>query len=103
MLKALPTDDEISGAGCQHAGQYLDRLMDDDSEAYEELLLQRNTDFGSEPDYQPIHRCVAHLIELMLYRIERLTGGDGADSNLAITEKDARKWCHIAGLESRRQ
>lgn len=102
VLKAFPTDAEIRNAGCAHAGAYLDQLEEEDSEAYEELIESRNTDFGDEPDYQPIHRCVAHLIEMMIYRIEKLCGGQGDDANtLTISELDARKWLKSAGMEVR--
>ena len=86
-------------AGCRHAGEFLANLLEDDSEEYERLLLARNTDFGDEPTYQPIHRQLAHLIEIMMYRIDLLTGGEGLD--MAVSEKDARHWLKVAGLAVR--
>ena len=101
VLKALPTDEEIQSAGCAHAGVYLEWLELEEPDAYEQLVETRNTDFGDEPDYQPIHRCVAHLIETMIYRIERLAGVEydanvPREKTLMLTDVGARKWTRAA-------
>lgn len=48
-LKALPTDEEISSAGCQDAGEYVMRLRATDEEEYQRIQIERCTPWGQGP------------------------------------------------------
>ena len=99
ILKALPTDYEISEGicrgdemaelrGCEDAGEYLARLLDDAPGEYQELMLERATPWGDEPD-QPVCRCVAHLLSLIVRLIKREIAAEVATP---LTEQQIIKW-----------
>ena len=67
-LKALPTGEEIRDAGCRDAARFFAMLRAHDEKKYLALLKERATRWGSTPS-QPLHRCVAHLIALILRAI----------------------------------
>lgn len=69
-LTPLPTDEELADTGVQDAGLYMIYLSIRDPDAYQALLSERVGAWGRTPDNQPFHRCVEHLITLMLRRVE---------------------------------
>ena len=73
VLKALPTDNDLSAAGSADAGVYLDELRQRDTVKYQQLLLERQVGWGESPP-QSEPRCVEHLLALIAHRIE-LAGG----------------------------
>ena len=88
VLKALPTDDEITEAGCTHAAEYLARLKIEDEERYNALLAERSTPWGDEPS-QPPARCVAHLVSMVFQTIEENSAGS---DNFEITPAEVANW-----------
>lgn len=91
MLKALPTDDEIVDAECEDASSYLAQLQLFDTPAYEKLLERKNP-WGAEPS-QPAHRCVAHMMAVILRRIKVMgEDDDGAEIDQSLTEDEVRRW-----------
>lgn len=94
-LKALPTDAEISDAGCSHAGSFLKHLSSSDPAAYELFLQERRAPWGELPSVQPIARCVAHTLALLISTIEIQTRGS---DNLRLTEKEVSDWMRAAIL-----
>ena len=89
-LKALPTDEEITAAGFTDAGAYLPWLAVKDEEAYVEMVTTRGVQWGDEPP-QPTHRCVDHLLSIIMRKIESAATMD-RDSNLAVSDREVRKW-----------
>ena len=89
-LKALPTDEEITAAGFTDAGAYLPWLAVKDEEAYVEMVTTRGVQWGDEPP-QPTHRCVDHLLSIIMRKIESAATMD-KDSNLAVSDREVRKW-----------
>jgi len=93
-LKALPTDEEIANAGHAHAGTYMIELRTKPGGVFEEMLRTRSVGWGEEP-VEPLARCVAHLLEILIYTVEAET--QGAD-NLQVTAKEALLWAQAARL-----
>lgn len=89
VLKALPTDEEISAAGCDDAAAYLEQIRFENDEAFQELLKTRATEWGQEPA-QPLSRCLAHLLSIIIFEIEHATQSGGGDKELS--EKEVEKW-----------
>lgn len=105
MLKALPTDAEIAEAGTQDAGTYMTWLRELNLGLYQQMLKERCCSFGELPRIQPLHRCVEHLITIIIRRIEGSQGTHDKDKaagdELAIREagddvrlehKEVHKW-----------
>ena len=74
VLKALPTDAEVSAASCRDAGVFLEALCERDPIAHEALLSDRRVGWGEEPK-QPPERAVAHFLSLVVRRVEVGAGG----------------------------
>jgi len=92
MMKALPTDDEITAAECEDAATYLAQLELVDTTGYEQLLL-RKTPWGADQKRQPPHRCVAHLIALMLRAVKvSKAEDDGTEVELFVSQAEAGRW-----------
>ena len=92
LLKALPLDDEIIDAECADAGTYMVRLQLSDATAYEKLL-ERKTPWGRIPKWQPPHRCVAHLIAIIIRGIKvDHNDDDGVEIELYASQADISKW-----------
>ena len=89
QMKSLPTDDEIEAYGHAHAGSYMNWMKNQDEEAYELMIRKRATPWGSEQTYQPVARCVDHVIAMLIYVFEAETAGS---DNLALTEREALLW-----------
>jgi hypothetical protein len=92
-MKALPTDEEIAEAGQADAGMYLQWLAETDEAAYENLLEERATPWGAESADQPIDRCVAHVISIIIRTIEADSSGSD-DCNL--TQHEINDWLQYA-------
>ena len=82
VFKALPTDEEVEAAGAADAGAFIMELRA--TGAYSEWVEAWNTTHDA-PMFratQPAHRCLHHLIMLMVHVIEstlqRLAKGSGA-------------------------
>ena len=88
MLKALPFDEEISGAGCGDAASYLAKLKKEDRTAYRELVATRATSWGNVPP-QPVHRCVAHTLAIIITKVEEETAGE---DNLKLSPHEVKLW-----------
>ena len=88
VLKALPTDEEITAAGAADAHEYLAQLKLNDEEGYKTLLRERRTAWGVDPS-QPTWRCVAHLCAIIVRTMEEASAG--AD-NLMLTEQEVAGW-----------
>ena len=75
-LKALPTDEEITKAGCSHAGSYMAKLRIEDEETYEKIMEERSTPWSERfTPPQPMARLVEHTICMIIYKIEAETSG----------------------------
>ena len=92
--KALPTCVEIRNAGCANAGDFMAKLHETDDGAYQDMLKARTIEWGHFPTYQPFFHCVSHVIELMIYRIEKKLGSKGGDMH--ITSAEMAKWIKSA-------
>ena len=82
VLKAFPTDEEIAEAGEACAGTYLKALAFNDTNAYEALLEERAPKWGHAP-FQPVHRCVDHLISMLIVECQQGQAGD-----MVLTERE---------------
>ena len=90
-VKALPTDAQIVEAECVDAGDFILKLRDDgdsEDEFYEAYYLKHGCDITAEPP-QPQHRCVTHLLLLIIRNIESITP-DQAD--LTISKNELKAW-----------
>ena len=84
-MKAMPTDDQIASYGnVADAFEYLSSLQEDNA-SFESFLESRATPWGHEPRAQPMHRCVAHLLTVIVRTIEGKTRG-GDDGQLTPSE-----------------
>lgn len=98
VTKALPTDEEILEAGALDAGDFILKLRDKSMEGewYAAAYARRSSwnyfDFD-HPPLQPAHRCLSHLILLMVRTIER--HGNGVQDLLA-TKKELQNARSIA-------
>ena len=107
-IKALPTDDEILEKGCEDAGQWV-LLMnedDDDRQVYEQMLEDREVGWGGKPS-QPLERCVAHTLAIILRSIENqiyhgTTQATKSQSNMEITAVEADKFVQHAKISGAR-
>ena len=88
QMKAFPTDGEITSADQPDAGSYLTWLIETDVDAYEQLIDTRSTPWGGTPP-QPHHRCVAHLLSVVLRTVE--AGSRGSD-DLSVTQREVSDW-----------
>ena len=73
-LKALPTDADIAAAGSRNAGAFLDELKARDALAHADFLHERRIEWGAQPS-QPPERSVAHLMQVILHRLNSEAGG----------------------------
>ena len=89
VLKALPTDDEVAAAECKNAYEYFRKLRVEDEAKYQEILATRGVKWGHAPS-QPVGRCIAHLLALLICSIEYSGSGGDDGFNMEITEKEAK-------------
>ena len=88
-LKALPNDEEIEEAGEADAATYLANLQVKDGCAYDELLRTRACAWGELPE-QPPHRCVEHVVKIIIRRIEYSVGS--GEGNARLSAHEVRTW-----------
>ena len=55
-------------------------------------LLERKTQWGKISRFQPAHRCVAHLVAIMIRGIKILHDDNGADVELYASQPEVGKW-----------
>ena len=93
-MKAFPTDEEIAEADEMNAGTYLRNLAHNDTAAYEELLATRAPDWG-QPPLQPVHRCVDHLMCVLIVECQR-----GRTDEMNLSEKEVKDFFTSGGVSS---
>lgn len=107
-LKALPTDARLEAEGAQNAAAFLEKLrLEEEKGLHSEysFFINENSrrEWGSEPP-QPVHRCLAHLMSLIIFRVkaEQPPRGPGApDPNPnALSQDEVDRWAsaHIPAV-----
>ena len=91
-MKALPTDEEIQQAECADAAAFFTKLRAEEEDRYQVIINTRGNKWG-EPPTQPIARCVAHLLSIIVRRVEKDSGSPGGNANMDITWAEAQQWC----------
>eukprot|EP00325_Prymnesiales_sp_UTEX-LB-985_P017447 CAMPEP_0174751002 /NCGR_PEP_ID=MMETSP1094-20130205/98971_1 /TAXON_ID=156173 /ORGANISM="Chrysochromulina brevifilum, Strain UTEX LB 985" /LENGTH=213 /DNA_ID=CAMNT_0015956429 /DNA_START=56 /DNA_END=697 /DNA_ORIENTATION=+ len=92
-LKAFPTDEEIEAAGDSDAGLYMSRLKNEQEDQYETMLTERAGRWGDIPGNQPMHRCIHHMLMMIIRRVEDSeVNGHNTTSDLKISPKEFRQW-----------
>ena len=86
-MKALPFDEEISGAGCADAGEFLLELKQHPA-LYKAFLADHRQEWHKEPR-QPADRCLEHLVSYIVRLVD--TGTKGAVDG-AISMDEARQF-----------
>ena len=96
LLKALPTDDEIRATGAPHAGIYLSQLRERDPAGYKALIKERSRLWGDDPDLvQPVHRCVAHMLSLLVHQLKWVADKHDADTSSPTTRFSERTMAKV--------
>lgn len=91
LLKALPTDEEVTASGAAHAGVHLSVMRDRDPAAFRAFAAKRACAWGEQSDLvQPVHHCLAHTIAALVYQIKLSVEG-GANTDLSLKERTMRK------------
>jgi hypothetical protein len=107
---SLPTDEDIQEAGAMDAGDYLITLQEKDPHAYSIFLRERKQSWNTMPR-QVAHRCVDHLISVMIRTIESNTaikktphGIELQEANREISASEARQFMkrRRSGMELKR-
>ena len=88
-VKSLPTDEEVSESGAPDAGAYMANLKRTNEPAYITKQEGMSRKWAQMPD-QPMHRCVDHLIYIMIRTIEDPDACGGRIGDL--TSEDFREW-----------
>lgn len=109
-LKVLPTEEELSAAGCDSCAIFFERLHNGESlstpsreeglavteatteAAWHKLVPSRALPWGVEPT-RPVAESVQHLLSMVFHRIEHATKGK---DDQTITAKEAQKWASSA-------
>jgi len=97
-VKVLPTDDEVSDNGCSDAGTYIRWLELNDRIALSRLQNERACEFGQWPD-QPLHRCVDHLIHMIIRTIENTDESGGG--SVVLSAAEFKLWAQDSGFAKR--
>lgn len=96
-MKALPTDEEIAASGVADAFDYMAKLRDESPDAHATLIEARATPWGHAPRSQPMHRCVAHLLTIVVRTIE---GGTRGGDDGQLTPSEVSDWLKRVGGSS---
>ena len=95
-MQALPVDGEITAAGFESAGPYVSWLAAEDSAVYHQRRVERATTWGQEQTRQSTARCVAHVIDVIKYKLEVATTAKGTavvgTPQGPMTEKKVKQW-----------
>ena len=68
-LKALPLDEEIAAAECADAGEFMQKLRETDTAAWEGLVKERALPWGHSAQLpQPVTKLVQHLLAMMAHQ-----------------------------------
>ena len=99
VMKALPSDEEIVAADCSNAGEFLAQLKRDDEATYLTMMNARATAWGAERAHEPTPRCVAKMLEVLIYTIKTGSGQAEAGKKMGkLTERELRKWMKIMSI-----
>ena len=85
-LKAFPTPEELKKSKTD-AASYLDALRLDDDEAYQRLLRERATEWGSEPT-RPLHHSMQSLMSVVI----RAIVPSSADNPNEVSPAEMKAW-----------
>ena len=104
LMKALPTDVELSELGHENAGALFAEMKLDRPHEYKAWVADHRapwdcdwSDTEWEPKQQP-HRALAHLIEILAHMVEAKTGGDvGNLEPSQLKKKSVEKFKALAG------
>lgn len=101
MIKALPTDCEVSERGCANAGEWLlhMRAHDDTRRECEQMLQDRRVGWGGEAT-QPLDRCVAATLSMVIHTIEAAVfeGACADESDGELSASEISTWLrHVLG------
>ena len=97
VLKALPTDAEVVDAGAEDGGDFMLALRKRPSE-YEAWITRWNETHDADliKATQPPHRCITHLVLLMVRTIEgtiaQLSKGNGGAYDRYISKKEMKQF-----------
>ena len=87
VAKALPSDDDIAASGAEDAGDFVLQLRKSpsDYEAWLEHWYQAH-DAALVKATQPPHRCISHLVMLMVRTVEEC--GARGENDLHVTKEE---------------
>jgi hypothetical protein len=99
LVKALPTDEELSKAKCSDGGMFLLMLMKKelDEEILDEFVDFKSTHavaWGGEP-MQPLARCVEHMVTSIIRTIIDEESSASGSVVLHLSIRDARAWAKV--------
>ena len=99
MVKALPTDEELSKAKCSDGGMFLLMLAKKelDEEILDEFVDFKSThaiDWGGEP-MQPLARCVEHMVTSIIRTIIDEVSSASGSVVLHLSKNDAHAWAKV--------
>ena len=100
ILKGLPTDREIEASEWYSdespidAAEYFERFSNDSPDEYQAFIEEHATPWGGTPQ-QPTHRCVAHLVSIIIRTIKVISAGN---PETPLSQHDVEKWAKKAKL-----
>jgi len=104
VIKALPTDDEVQAASAIDAGDFILELKESplDYDEWAEAWYSTHTTPMMKAT-QPAHRCLSHLVLLMVRTIEGITTNqDAHDQKVTKKEMNVFASLRISALKSKR-
>ena len=96
-IKSLPTDEEIAEKGCRDAGEYVLMMKRDDATRpeFEQMLRNRRIGWGGKLS-QPLDRCVAHTLSILVRSIEdsiyRDTSAAATGADGVLNSQEVERW-----------
>lgn len=96
VLKALPTDADLSTTGFDHAGHFLAHLRNDHPSEYASFLEEQHVPWGGAPK-QEVSLCVHHCICLIIHTVEEASGAGTREArsgagNLEVSEVEMKRF-----------
>jgi len=105
-IKALPTDGEIAARGCENAGRYVLLMYTTEAlrKEYEQMLAERTVGWGGGPQ-QPLERCVAHVLSIVVHAVEAEVFTGRSEKSIAekdgtLSSSEIATWIKRVGLKS---